>query len=302
MSTIPVFYSPKYLYTAVTSDTTTKAAAVAASLVAQAIPNVEVKEPSRAITVSEIALVHSTEYAKAIATGSNRALADSNGLCSWTPKFASSRLWATGGVRDAVLEALRTRSNAGSMSSGLHHARYDYGNGYCTINGLAIGARLALAAGAKRVLIVDLDAHGGGGTASLIAGVPGIEQIDVSVSSYDAYVSTPQCNYTLVSTASDYLPVVRTALTQCADPESIDLVVYNAGVDPHQDCTTGGLRGVTTEMLKERENIVFSWAKAHNIPVAFVFAGGYLGPKLNEEALVQLHRNTIEQAALSRLN
>jgi hypothetical protein len=52
-------------------------------------------------------------------------------------------------------------------------------------------------------------------------------------------------------------------------------------------------------MLKERENIVFAWAKTHNIPVAFVFAGGYLGPKLNEEALVQLHRNTIEEAALS---
>ena len=92
---------------------------------------------------------------------------------------------------------------------------------------------------------------------------------------------------------------MRTALAQCADPESIDLVIYNAGVDPHQDCTTGGLRGVTTEMLKERENIVFAWAKTHNIPVAFVFAGGYLGPKLNEEALVQLHRNTIEEAALS---
>jgi acetoin utilization deacetylase AcuC-like enzyme len=183
------------------------------------------------------------------------------------------------------------------MSSGLHHARYDYGKGYCTINGLAIGAKLALQEGAKRVLIVDLDAHGGGGTASLIAGVPGIEQIDVSVSSYDAYVGTSQCNYTLVSTASDYLPVVRTALAQCKDPDSIDLVIYNAGVDPHQDCTTGGLRGVTTEMLKERENIVFSWVKTRNIPVAFVFAGGYLGPKLDEEVLVQLHRNTIEQAA-----
>ena len=300
MSTLPVFYSPKYLYSEITADTTTKAAAVAASLVAQPIPNVEVREPSRAITESEIALVHSSEYANAIATGSNKALADANGLCDWTPEFASSRLWATGGVRDAVLEALRTRGNAGSMSSGLHHARYDYGNGYCTINGLAIGAKLALVAGAKRVLIVDLDAHGGGGTASLIAGVPGIEQIDVSVSSYDAYVGTPQCNYTLITTASDYLPVVRTALAQCSDPESIDLVIYNAGVDPHQDCTTGGLRGVTTEMLKERENIVFSWAKANNIPVAFVFAGGYLSSKLNETTLVQLHRNTIEQAAPSQ--
>jgi hypothetical protein len=129
-------------------------------------------------------------------------------------------------VRDAVLEALRTRGNAGSMSSGLHHARYDYGKGYCTINGLAIGAKLALQEGAKRILIVDLDAHGGGGTASLIAGVPGIEQIDVSVSSYDHYVGTPQCNYTLVSTASDYLPVVQAALAQCNEPESIDLIIY----------------------------------------------------------------------------
>jgi acetoin utilization deacetylase AcuC-like enzyme len=300
MSTLPVFYSPKYLYAKITSDTTTKAAAVAASLEVQPIKYVQVREPSRAITASEIALVHSPEYAKAIVTGSNRALADSNGLCSWTPEFASSRLWATGGVRDAVLEALRTRGNAGSMSSGLHHARYDYGKGYCTINGLAIGAKLALQEGAKRVLIVDLDAHGGGGTASLIAGIPGIEQIDVSVSSYDDYVGTPQCNYTLVSTASDYLPVVRTALARCANPESIDLVIYNAGVDPHQDCTTGGLRGITTEMLNERENIVFSWAKTHNIPVAFVFAGGYLSSKLDETTLVQLHRNTIGQAALSQ--
>jgi acetoin utilization deacetylase AcuC-like enzyme len=92
--------------------------------------------------------------------------------------------------------------------------------------------------------------------------------------------------------------VVQAALAQCSDPESIDLVIYNAGVDPHQDCTTGGLRGVTTEMLKERENIVFSWAKTHNIPVAFVFAGGYLSSKLDETTLVLLHRNTIEQAAL----
>jgi acetoin utilization deacetylase AcuC-like enzyme len=95
MSTLPVFYSPKYLYVKAESDTTTKAAAVAASLEAQPIAYVQVREPSRAITVSEIALVHSPEYANAIVTGANKALADTNGLCKWTPKFASSRIWAT---------------------------------------------------------------------------------------------------------------------------------------------------------------------------------------------------------------
>jgi acetoin utilization deacetylase AcuC-like enzyme len=281
-NTLPIYWSSDYVLDHGV-ETRTKSVPLARILASGEVPGTEIRSPLPA-TRDELLAIHDPKYLDQIINGD----AD----------LGRSILASTGGVRDA-LDAIFISGRAGSLSSGLHHARYYYGQGNCTINGLAIGARLALIAGAKRVLIVDLDAHGGGGTASLIAGVPGIEQIDVSVSSYDAYVGTPQCNYTLVSSASDYLPVVRTALAQCNDPESIDLVIYNAGVDPHQDCTTGGLRGVTTEMLKERENIVFSWAKAHNIPVAFVFAGGYLSSKLDETTLVQLHRNTIEQAANS---
>ena len=44
---------------------------------------------------------------------------------------------------------------AGSLSSGLHHARRERGDGYCTFNGLAIAAGEALTAGAASVLYPD---------------------------------------------------------------------------------------------------------------------------------------------------
>ncbi len=296
MKAIPVFYCPEYLYESTSIDTTNKAAFVASSLDCDPILNVRVVKPSRAITVDEIELVHSPEYARAIATGVDKNLADKNGIGDWTPGLAESRLWATGGVRDAILESIKTGRNAGSMSSGLHHAHFDYGKGFCTINGLVIGARLALIEGVTRVLILDLDAHGGGGTASLIKGVAGIEQVDVAVSSFDGYQSTSQSKYTLTS-GSEYLEVVQRELASVVDPASIGLMIYNAGVDPHEDCDIGGSPGITTEVLKARDEMVFSWAAAHGVPVAFVFAGGYIGNRLSQQELVQLHRNTIAAAA-----
>jgi hypothetical protein len=41
---------------------------------------------------------------------------------------------------------------------------------------------------------------------------------------------------------------------------------------------------------------VFSWCRMRDVPVAFVLAGGYLGPELIRAALVALHRLTLEAA------
>ena len=296
MSTLPVFYSPKYLYTAVTSDTTTKAAAVAESLVAQSIPNAVVREPSRAITESEIALVHSPEYAKAIATGSKRALADSNGLCDWTPDFASSRLWATGGVRDAVLEALRTRSNAGSMSSGLHHAKRGHDEGFCYINGLALAALRAINFHkVKKVGVLDLDAHCGGGTFSMVGDNENVFIADVSCNGYDSWKPTSERHFLeIVGDASDYLNAVKRSLTHLA---GIDAMIYNAGMDPFEDCDTGGLQGITRDVLAEREQLVAQWCEDTQTPAMFVLAGGYGGTNLDLEGVARLHLPTIREFA-----
>ena len=169
---------------------------------------------------------------------------------------------ASNGGAVAAAHAALEFGVAGSLSSGLHHAGYGSGAGFCTFNGLAIAAKAALAAGAKSVLILDLDAHCGGGTASLIADEPRIRQLDVSVSSYDSYQESEQSRLVMVGTGSEYLPAVRRVLDE-ADRQgaSFDLCLYNAGMDPSEDCSTGGQTGITRDMLAERERLVFEWCR-----------------------------------------
>ena len=58
--------------------------------------------------------------------------------------------------------------HAGALSSGLHHASTERGNGFCTFNGLALAARALMDGGANHVLILDLDAHCEGGTYEIV--------------------------------------------------------------------------------------------------------------------------------------
>lgn len=244
----------------------------------------------------DLELVHDPYYVRAVITGEPSGLAGS-GL-SWAPGRYEEVLISTSAVVAAVQHALATGSNAGCTSSGLHHAKAERGEGFCTFNGLAIAAIKAVEAGAERVLILDLDAHCGGGTAQLIAGRDGIEQFDVSVSSYDRYVNT--ANATLhMARGDNYLDVISDALAAIVDPESIDVVIYNAGMDPHEDCSTGGAAGITTEVLAERERMVFEWANSRGIPVAFTLAGGYESRDLTAEELADLHLLTFEAAHAS---
>ena len=290
-----VFYSPNYVGSGYAFDTTRKAQWIADSLAGSPIPGVELVEPVP-LTRDQVADVHDPEYVQAIETGTPRGLAESQGF-SWDAGLWPMVLASNGGVVAAARDALR-HGVAGSLSSGLHHARYGGGDGFCTFNGLVIAAKQALAAGAKSVLILDLDAHCGGGTASLIASEPRIRQVDVSVSRYDDYPENQQSRLVMVRTGSEYLPAVRGVLDEVGrQTGSFDLCLYNAGMDPCEECSTGGQAGITRDILAERERLVFAWCRVRRLPIAFVLAGGYIGPGLDEDGLVALHRLTVSAAA-----
>lgn len=291
-----VMYSEQFICDDFRVDTKTKAADVAASLTTNPIPGVELVAPEAA-TPKQLELVHWRGYVKALMTGEPEERAILNGLGTWSPSLRDSVLASTGGVIAAAREAVAHGTNSGSLSSGLHHAKYRFGSGYCTVNGLVIAARVVLSNGAKRILVVDLDAHCGGGTAKLIDGVEGIEQVDVSVSAYDGYSGIANARLALCDGES-YLSVVAAELARVDDPGSIDLVLYNAGMDPHERCHTGGVPGITTEVLAAREEMVFAWTARWGIPTAFVLAGGYANRDLPREELAGLHRLTVEAARL----
>ena len=272
-------------------DTLRKIGDVATSLRKRPIPGVEICVPSPA-TPDEVAIVHDPEFVEAFVTGTPPSRARSAAL-GWDPEFVKAVFASTGGARDAALRAFRGRTIAGSLSAGLHHARWDAGFGYCTFNGLVVAAVAARDAGARRIIIVDFDAHCGGGTAGLIAGVHEIEQVDVSVVWFDSYASRRDA-VLLRATGEDYLDRCAQALEYVLDPDDVDLVIYNAGMDPHQGA--GGALGITDEVLAERERMVFEWAEVNDLPLAFVLAGGYtIG--IDQRELVELHRLTIAEAA-----
>lgn len=286
-----LYYDPRYFCEGFGIDTREKARAVVESLASNPISGIHVVTP-RPASYDDLVKVHDPRYVEAILTGTPSHLAGANGLGTWTADLAQSVAWSTGGVLSAVERALKCRVNVGSASSGLHHARYASGQGFCTFNGLVVAARRALELGAGRVLILDLDAHCGGGTASLIDGVAGIEQVDVSVSSYDSYLPTENSKL-MMSSGKTYLHDVVNSLAEIDRAQNFDVLIYNAGMDPHEDCRIGGVSGITTNTLRQREEIVFQWANENGIPVAYVFAGGYQGGRLSEGALVDLHRITI---------
>lgn len=303
-----VYYSPDYVGSAYAFETTRKARWVADSLSADPIPGIELVTP-RPLAWEQVVQVHDPEYVKAVQTGVPRHLAESQGF-EWDPGLWRMVLSSNGGAVAAALDALKT-GVAGSLSSGLHHARRSHGAGFCTFNGLVIAAREALAAGAESVLILDLDAHCGGGTASLIADDPRLWQMDVAVNTFDIYrdsgdidpAGVARIRLRVVENSAAYLREIERGFQEFGSRgPRFDLCLYNAGMDPFEGCSTGGLRGITREILASREHSVFEWCRDHAAATAFVLAGGYIGWGLDAEGLVELHRLTLEAAAAAGLD
>lgn len=295
MRSVRVFYSPAYAASSYVYDTTRKAKWIAESLALRPIPGIQLTEP-RPLREADVAEVHDADYVLAVRTGVPRDLAESQGF-DWDPGLWPMVLSSNGGVADAAIEALET-GRSGSLSSGLHHAGRERGAGFCTFNGLVIAAKKVLARGAQSILILDLDAHCGGGTSQLIAEEPRIWHLDISVDGFDAYQPASPCTLDLVEEAGQYLPTLRRRLMDLEHrAPSFDLCLYNAGMDPFEGCGTGGLAGIHERILAEREQLVFAWCSARKIPLAFVLAGGYVGSSLDEAGLVDLHRLTLWAAA-----
>lgn len=219
----------------------------------------------------------------AVATGVPLHLAESQGF-TWDAKVSTMAVAHSTGLVAAVTEVLSGASRvAGSLSSGLHHARSDRGAGFCTFNGLAVAAQCALDLGAHRLLVLDLDAHCGGGTRSM-TDPDLVVQIDVSTVGFDHW--TPHgADALIMADVGHYLPRVIEALELADRAGHFDLVLYNAGMDPANS-------GVRASDLRQREQLVAEWADRHTYPLVYALAGGYTSGITMAE-LVDLHLLTV---------
>lgn len=271
---IPVFYSHKMV---APSETASPSAAKPAEVVAswQRQFPVEIIEPEP-VTLADLARAHDRAWVKAVL-----ACEEPNGFGNRSREVAESLPYTSGSMLSAARHALKTKSVAAAPCSGFHHAGWDSAGGFCTFNGLMVTALALKAEGVQCVGILDLDMHYGNGTDDILGRVN--ESLWVKHFTGGAHYYTSRQAGEFFSTR---LPYVLAGMASC------DIVLYQAGADPHIDDPYGGW--LTTEELRKRDAMVFD--ALAKVPVVWNLAGGYQQDKDgNIPKVLEIHDNTMRE-------
>ena len=248
-------------------------------------------------------LVHARGYHQAFARGELGPSAERRiGLPATTPLVRRTWLAVGGTVLTARL-ALK-HGLACHLAGGTHHAFPDYGSGFCIFNDCAVAARVLLAEGlVRRLMVIDLDVHQGDGTAAIFADEPRV--FTVSAHCASNFPLRKQCSNIDLPLDDgleddDYLRAIGDLIPDLLDQQQPDLVLYNAGVDPHRGDRLGRLCLSSTGLIN-RDRLVLDACLRRGIPVATVIGGGYddLDPLVDRHSLV--FRAATEQARLHGL-
>ena len=223
-----------------------------------------------------LAAVHDPAYVDAVLAARVDAAIERRIGFPVTLDVARRTCAVAGGTHAAAVYAL-THGFAANAAGGSHHAMPGGGAGYCVTNDLAIAAQRLIVEGlVASILIVDLDVHQGDGTAVIFAG-----RADVLTFSIHAERNFPvrkarsfrDVALPDATGDTDYLAVLGDELGHLL-PLRPELVLFQAGVDPHHDDRLGRL-ALTDAGLAARDALVVARCRAAGVPVASTLGGGY---------------------------
>ena len=240
-------------------------------------------------------LVHRRRYHQAFARGELQPAEQRRiGLPATTPLV--QRTWlAVGGTVLTARLALQHGISC-HLAGGTHHAFPDHGSGFCIFNDCAIAAKQLLVERAvARLMVIDLDVHQGDATASIFAGDSRVFTLSVHcASNFPLHKQCSDLDLALADGLEDdaYLRSIGDLIPDLLDQQRPNLVIYNAGVDPHREDRLGRLCLSSTGLLN-RDRLVLDACLRRGIPVATVIGGG--ADELN--ALVERHSLIVRAAA-----
>ena len=215
----------------------------------------------------------------------------------WSPAMVARSCLSGGATIAALRAAISHATVAVNLAGGTHHAAYDRGGGYCVFNDAVVAARHAQAHGlARRLLVIDLDAHHGNGTAMLCAHDPTIFTFSMhAAKAYPAIKPASDLDVALSPGTgdADYLDLLARHLPQAIARSEADAAIYLAGADPFAGDRLGGL-GLSAPGLAQRDRAVFAACARAGLPVAVAMAGGYAP---DPEDIVAIHLRTVQLAA-----
>ncbi|MBK7402168.1 MAG: histone deacetylase [Myxococcales bacterium] len=276
---VPVYFCPEMVADAASySPSAAKPAAVVARFLDRGLP-VVVARPDP-VTEGDLARAHAPSYVREVLAGRR-----DNGFGNRRADVARSLPFTSGAMLSAARAALACQRVTCAPCSGFHHAAWDHGAGFCTFNGLVVtAAALHAERPGVRVGILDCDMHYGDGTDEILdrLGLRGFVQHVTIGARFGAREDA--------APFLSALPELVRAFRGC------DVLLYQAGADPHVDDPLGGF--LTTDELARRDAIVFGEARALGLPVAWNLAGGYQrDARGGIEPVLQIHENTLRACA-----
>ena len=147
----------------------------------------------------------------------------------------------------------------------------------------------------KQILVVDLDAHQGNGTAHIFRDEPRVFTFSMhGEKNYPLRKEISNLDIGLPDGMTDkpYLELLDYQLESLMDTVRPDMVFYLAGVDVLASDKLGRL-GLSLNGCKKRDEKVFRSCLRHGVPVAVSMGGGY-SEKLKD--LIEAHANTFRVA------
>lgn len=178
------------------------------------------------------------------------------------------------------------------LGGGQHHAMPDIGRGFCLVNDIVIAADHALRSGrVSQVVVIDIDAHKGDGTAVMTSGREDIVSMSIHMAQGWPLDDHPGKDLRAeiasdldvgVQSSSDYLAQLENGLRVLKEKlDAPGLAIIVDGSDPSERDTlpsTSHLSLSDSEMLI-RDQMVYEFCEALNLPQLWVMAGGY-GPEV----------------------
>jgi acetoin utilization deacetylase AcuC-like enzyme len=275
--------------------------------------------PSPRCQEADVLLVHTQLWVDKLKRGTLSTREELELEVPYSKELVEAFWYMTGGSIAAAEQALRNNCCV-HIGGGFHHAFPGHGEGFCLINDVAVAIRCMQRDGhIARAMVLDCDVHQGNGTAAIFGtGDPepfpraswsaslltpkraanvntganrDVFTVSLHQESNFPYWKPPSSidvNLPDNTTDSEYLEWLDIALKGAMERFEPELICYIAGADPYQGDQLGGL-AMTIDGLKQRDLMVFNFARDHGFPIMTTLAGGYAE---KPEDTVTIHVNT----------
>ncbi len=242
-------------------------------------------------TVEALARVHTRAYIEQVAQTAGKELTSLDFDTQTSPNSWETARLAVGGVFKLVDRIWQNEARRGFafVRPPGHHALPDRAMGFCIFNNVALGARHLIACrGARKILIVDIDAHHGNGTQEAFYDTG--EVLFVSIHQSPAYPGTGMLGETGRGTGEgftvnvplgkghgdrDYGRIIHFLVRPLAQAYKPDMLLVDCGFDLYLHDRMGGMR-VTPEGYALMTALLIGVAEdVCDGRIAFIAEGGY---------------------------